>query len=450
MDSIVYEDVEDVSLTKRNESFWDRQECERQERLSPPVANSEHFVPAYVDHKKVVGLSFPNALDYKKMLHNRECMQFIQQWRCALIRCITKTQWKIVVERYINRVKDCPPFAPALKVVLEDRDLLEIQKSLPDEREKEDRRKCREGDMERDKINWIMDISHEFATKPEQPDETLQKGKVIISHHNKLRENKRQWMTLQSFSYLKNTFPALSFHSEHGTCVVHQVSQKVIQISYDSQTFYIEENQGHGLLSACISPNGRLLAIGNEMCIFVIDTKDAAIFRRLHLDQDMLITAMDLTDTQLVYGTVHGHVHRIDLQKNQGISKVLIPDKVTITQVLRRGSKTIVQSMGAVVLVDGGFQGQDSMIQINVWRPMCLATHGSKVLVLTRSGALFMFSTVVREMFTEIPPPKDFSITVDIGMPWYRGLCFANNAQKLLALFPNGQLREISLKVYSS
>lgn len=444
LDKAVYDDVDDMEVTKRNESLWDRQEGTRHERHLDAVEDVNQFVPVHVDGAEAVGLSFPTAMAYKNLLCNRECMQFIQQWRTALVRCVTKTQWKIVVERYMSRVKACPAFLPALRVVLEDRELVQVQEALPEERDPEDRRKRIDGDMERDKVHWVMDCNFPLTDNcPEALQSPLKRGQVLKSCYKKLTNSKRAWKTVQHFTYLDSTYPALAYSATHGTCVVRQVTKTVLQITYQSRSFFVTEETGHGLLSCCISPNGTLLAICNELCIYVIDVKESTKVRRLSMDQKMIITAMDLTDTELVYGTVHGHVHRIDLKRNKSLLKTWISDKVAITQVVRSGSKTVVQTIGSIYLVESDFQGPEQMIQINTWRPMCLAVRGGKILVLNKSGVLFLFSTVVREMFVEVPPPEGFHVTVDVGMPWYKGVHIDKGTQRLTALFPDGQLREI-------
>lgn len=446
LDKSVYDDVNDMKATKLHESLWDRQEGTRHERYLDAVDDTDHFVPSFVDDKEAVGLSFSNAMDYKSMLANRECMQFVQQWRTALVRCVTKTQWKIVVERYMNRVKACPAFIPALKMVLEDRDLLRVQETLPKERDPEDRRKRVEGDMQRDEVHWIMNVNFPMMTNcPEALQSPLKKAEVLKSQHKKLTDAKRNWKAVQYFTYLDGTFPALAYSTKHGTCVARQVTKTVVQVTYQSHSFFVKEEAGHGLLSCCISPNGMLLAICNELCVYIIDVQSAHTARRITMEQNMIITAMDLTDTELVYGTIHGHVHRINLTDNKSLLKTWISDKVAITQVIRSGSKTVVKTIGSIYLVESDFQGQKEMVQINTWRPMCLSVRGSKILVLNKAGALYLFSTVVREMFVELPPPEGFHVTVKVGMPSYNGVHIDKATQRLTAMYPDGQLREITI-----
>lgn len=445
LDAQFYDDIgskEGIAKTKKNESHWDRQECARQERLLNAVRNPQNFVPVFVGSKEAVGLSFPNALQYKIMLSRREQMQFIQQWRIALIRCVTQTQWKIVNERYMLRIKKDPIFEVAMKYVLEDRDLLQVQQELPADRDEDDRRIRREGDMEREPVHWIMD---EVPLVPDPRAETLIKGHLITTKHNKLLDDSRQWKKGQSFSYLDDTFPTATYSEVHGSCVVRQVTETVMQITYDSKDYWIEDSSGHGLLSCSISPNGQLLAICNEYAVYLLNVKDRKV-RRVRLDKQMIITAIHITDTELVYGTVHGHVHRIVLESNRSV-KTTIADKICITQIVRAGSKTVVQTIGSIYLVESDGHGPDQSVQVNTWRPMCIAVRGSKILVLAKTGALFMFSTVLREVFTEIPPPDGFSVEIDIGVAWYKGVWIAENSEKLIAVYPDGQIREIRLKV---
>lgn len=461
-DPIVYDDIDDPQVTKAQEIFWDRQEAEKRDRLSPGVEHPDDFVPCDIDEERAIGLVYPTAINYKKECSAREIQLVAMQWKMTLTRCKTKTRWKIVNQRYCDRIKNDMTLRPVLTHVLADKELFKRLDSLPEEREVDDNSPAQdEGLMERPLVNWKVDTIS-FATKEridyKDPSLSLVQGQVKLNYHRQLKVKDRIWRNGPQFQYLDRTFPTVQFVGTIGFILAYNINRTVVRIdlyhwkktkSTLFKTWYIENIKEHSFLQCTTSESGNIIALGNELCVYAwhIDSKcpDQYVWP---VDDDenrpMLVTALTVNDAnELTIGTVNGHVHRIDLVHRTSLIKTMIADSVAILAIVRRGSKTIAQTINSIYIVECGL-GDDKLVEVpTIKRPMCLAVRGTKILCLGKYGMTRLYSSTQRAMFIEIDVPKDFRVEVMYTIPWYKGIAIGKGSRSFHMLLPDGQIRDI-------
>lgn len=432
-DVIMYQDVPNrmVERTKRMEMRWDRDWKDKRERLTEPFAQPDSFYPLQINKTDAFGMVSDTCEVWKKDAQFRELCQFIDSWVTTLMRVPSQTKWKIVNDRFIQRCKRDANFKPALKTVLTNEVLLSVYKQLPEAGEKG--MEMKDGIVERPDVQWVME-SRPFAL---DIDSSEAKTKVTMVH-NKHHKAKREWKPKRVVYVYANSRPAMV-----DDLLVYQLSATTIRIDYKESTWYWTTDK-ISVLSCCISPNGRQLAVCTEFEVIIWNVDETKQALRVTLDPETLITSICLTNDDLCMGTLTGQYLRLNWARKKCVCKTLLPDKLAIMAIRRVADKTVCQTIHSLHILESEVH-QDQVIQINTTRPMTFDIRGTMLVCLSKYGSVNVFSLIHRNIYKELAHPYDFHVRVEYLNVWYaNGVCIAApDSSSIHVLYPDGQIRDI-------
>lgn len=416
-----------------------------------------NFFPATINGKHAMAMFSDQFNVLKQVLITRECQQVAQLWRTTLKRCRHQDQWKIANEAFLKLLKNDDSLQPAAHIVLGDKTLLEYGKALPETRE-DPLDKTTEG-LKKNYIDRPQAQYHgtlvSFApsfVKQEEKEEHFYTVTIMTNPYSHKSERKRIWRNFVDIQVHRQGFPVGALcRTTDQRLLAYPVSPNCIRVDIyqdtdgrrEPTTRYIQAPQDVAILWCTISPNGTYFAVSDERQIYTWSNDDNLTSHTL--EGGIGLAAMDIDDNgELTFGTTLGQVIRVDTVKRETLAIVAIPDALVIVGLVRTGGKTIVSTIRDVYIVESPTH-PDDIIQIRTSRPMCLAVHGTRIISFNKYGHVLMFSTIQRQMMTEIPM-GDLEVGVVLHIPWYpNGVYLRPDGRSVSMFYPNGLIKVVSI-----
>lgn len=470
VEQVVYDDIEPptmIPVVKESELAWIQCKEKSTSRLASRPENTwVNFIPSGINDKNAMGLVYEDCNTHKGIVVQREVQQFAQQWRTTLMRCRHQIQWEEINKRFMTTTQNDEMLKEAARLVFEDKALQAVKQSLPEARtdfeDKETEGLRKEYVVRSDPTHVVSRGA--FGQEPDE--EGTNTFKVMMINHTK-KEHKRVWKVFETMTNLQaDTYPC-GWLSQTGDkrMVAYRVTPELARVVvYNGpnprvdieQDIYIRVG-GNGLLSCRISPDETKFALCDEFRIYTWSKGDKYFlihFLQLpSLPEDASETEKHLpgmgamclsANGELVFGTTMGQVYRVNLQSRTLSSYNKLPDSLAILGVVRVGSKTIVNTIQDIFIVESHIS-PDEMIQIKTRRPMCLAAMGTRILSFDKFGHLLIFSTIHREMMTEVPM-DDAKCKIIVPLPWYDGGLYTSpDAKRIGVLYPDGMVKIVGV-----
>lgn len=467
VEQVVYDDIHPstmIPVVKEAELAWIQCKKKSTSRIaSRPESSWTNFVPVGINGKYAMGLVYEDCNTYKGIIVQREVQQFAQQWRTKLMRCRHQIQWSEIDKRFMKITQHDEELKSAARIIFEDQALQSIRQGLPEAREdfedKENEGLRKEYVVRSDPSHIISRNS--FGERPEE----LSDGtsfKVMMMDHTK-KEHKRTWKVFETMTDLHSESYPCGWLSQTGNrrMVAYRVTPDLARvIVYNGTNPRVDIDQdiylrvgSNGLLTCRISPDETTFALCDEFRVYTWSKGDE--FFHIHflqlpsLPEDASeaekhlpgIGSMTLSENgELIFGTTMGQVYRVNLVSSTLSSYNKLPDSLAILGVVRVGSKTIVHTIQDIFIVEA-HTSPNEIIQINTRRPMCLIAMGTRIISFDKFGHLLIFSTIHREMMTEVPM-DDAKCKIIVPLPWYGGGLYTSpDAKQIGVLYPDGMVK---------
>lgn len=317
---LLYSDVDPKlrEIYQKNELEWYREDNKVTQEWSHPSSDPSLFIPVGINEQFAMGFMTECAPDYKLFLGVRERHAFGAYWKQKLMRCKHRKQYDYLYEEFEAVVKHDPhTFTVVEKALQEDAELQEFSAALPEERPEGEEKGYHKEPAERTMANCIMKIGH-FSDPPSFAAETTTVRLVLLDYSHS-KQNKRCWKIWDTFKCQKGTFPAGFQHPKLALhLTAHYVADGIICVTihhhndrHTTEKWFV---QGHPkrALTCCMSPNGKRIAVCDELNVYTWSTDEHEDLRVFHLEsEDVLVHACALSDEQLCLGTTLGQVYQI-------------------------------------------------------------------------------------------------------------------------------------------
>lgn len=454
----IYADIPKQSIAAIQKAELDWAQCKDDTRTIETIAEPAtwfNLFPATINGKHAMAFFSDRMISLKTILCTRECQQVAQLWRITLKRCRHQDQWKATNETFLKHLKYDEALQPAAQIVLGDTALLEYGKTLPETRV--DPFDTTTEGLKREYVDRPQPVYQgtliSFDDVPSKAnDEDMYTVSVMTNPYTHKSEHKRTWRKFVDIQVFNKGYPVGALcKTTAKRMFAYPVSDHCIRIDiYEGTdnrqhvtTHYIRASQEVRILWCTMSSNGTYFAVSDERQIYTWSETHTLVSHTL--EGNIGLAALDIDDLgELTFGTTMGQIIRVNTIKREVLMSTSIPDTLVILGLVRTGGKTIIHTIRDVFIIES-LTDPDDIIQIRTSRPMSISLHGTRIVCFNKYGHLLLFSTIQRQMMTEVDMGK-VEINVVLPTPWYpNGIFLRPDGRSMAVYYPNGLIKVVTI-----
>lgn len=435
----IYLDVPDPHVCAENERRWYKGDERDISKFTEPITKASKWIPLGINDSMAAAFLTDHARILRAIASQTELTEFATVWTSTLFRCRYKYQYTQKFNEFRDEINRDPTLKQAAEWIFRNQELLAFRDTLPEKKPEDDKEVgLNKTFLKRAQPDHIVNLGTQVSKNRPKTQKTP-KHKVVVATCHYKRDN--SWKQHKELTFYSDCPPAGVLWKDKLLVMSEQREQVVLEmfdLTHDTKRFI-------GVVNLCnynwnmTMENDKSFAVSDGACILWFHPDDTITTHALD-STECVITALQLKENQLVFGTSTGLVYRVDQQqiKNFGMTH----DLSRINSISISAPNIIVQNVNSVNLVMQ--KNQRSFVQSRI---LCCGVKGTRIAMLTKYGTVKVHSLLLSNTYLSYVPPKGISCDIDALMPWYHnGIHMSDDGSDLVVLYPNGRIWYMAFK----